>query len=82
MATTSKRRLGRSITLRPIVLKFMGEGQPEAHDPYANNTFIDTRGLPAPAKATRPRTFFSRSRNYRSRSGRGSRSTATTRLSA
>ncbi|HWF83500.1 MAG TPA: CapA family protein [Vicinamibacterales bacterium] len=40
----------RSITLRPIVLNFMGEGQPEAHDPYANNTFIDTRGLPAPAK--------------------------------
>jgi hypothetical protein len=40
----------RSITLRPIVLNFMGEGQPEAHDPNANNTFIDTRGLPAPAK--------------------------------
>jgi poly-gamma-glutamate synthesis protein (capsule biosynthesis protein) len=39
-----------SITLRPIVLNFIGEGQPDAHDPYANNTFIDTRGLPAPAK--------------------------------
>ena len=25
-------------------------GQPEAHDPYANNQFLDTRGLPAPAK--------------------------------
>ena len=39
-----------SITLRPVVLNFMGEGEPEAHDPYANNAFIDTRGLPAPAK--------------------------------
>ena len=39
-----------SITLRPIVLNFIGEGQPEAHDPYANNQFLDTRGLPAPAK--------------------------------
>lgn len=39
-----------SIKLRPIVLNFMGEGQPEAHDPYANNLFLDTRGLPAPAK--------------------------------
>ena len=39
-----------SIALRPIVLNFIGEGQPDAHDPYANNTFIDTRGLPGPAK--------------------------------
>lgn len=39
-----------SIALRPIVLNFMGEGEPEAHDPYANNAFVDTRGLPAPAK--------------------------------
>jgi poly-gamma-glutamate synthesis protein (capsule biosynthesis protein) len=39
-----------SITLRPIVLNFMGEGQPEAHDPYAANTFLFTRGLPGPAK--------------------------------
>jgi len=38
------------IKLRPIVLNYIGEGQPEAHDPYANNQFIDTRGLPAPAE--------------------------------
>jgi poly-gamma-glutamate synthesis protein (capsule biosynthesis protein) len=38
-----------SITLRPIALNFIGEGQPEIHDPYANNQFLDTRGLPAPA---------------------------------
>lgn len=40
-----------SIKLKPIVQNFVGEGQPEAHDPYLNNQFIDTRGLPAPAKA-------------------------------
>ena len=34
-----------SIKLRPIVLNFIGEGQPEAHDPYANNQFLDTRGM-------------------------------------
>ena len=39
-----------SIKLRPIALNFVGEGQPEIHDPYANNTYLDTRGLPAPAK--------------------------------
>lgn len=38
-----------SIRLRPIVLNFMGEGEPEAHDRFANNLFLDTRGLPAPA---------------------------------
>ena len=39
-----------SIKLRPIVLNYLGEGQPEAHDPYANNQYLDTRGLPAPAQ--------------------------------
>jgi hypothetical protein len=39
-----------SITLRPIALNYIGEGQPEAHDPYANNQYLDTRGLPAPAE--------------------------------
>jgi poly-gamma-glutamate capsule biosynthesis protein CapA/YwtB (metallophosphatase superfamily) len=38
-----------SISLRPIVLNFMGQGEPEAHDPYVNDQFMDTRGLPAPA---------------------------------
>jgi len=39
-----------SITLHPIALNFLGEGQPEAQDRFANNMFLDTRGLPAPAK--------------------------------
>jgi len=39
-----------SIQLKPIVMNFIGEGQPEAHDPYKNDQFIDTRGLPTLAK--------------------------------
>ena len=38
-----------SIRLRPIVLNFLGQGQPDTSDPHANNLFLDTRGLPAPA---------------------------------
>ena len=43
----------RSITLQPIVLNAIGTGQPDAHDPRANNTFLDTRGLPAAATGAR-----------------------------
>ncbi len=42
-----------SISLRPIVLNNVGEGQPEIHDEYTNNRFLDTRGLPAPATGAR-----------------------------
>jgi poly-gamma-glutamate capsule biosynthesis protein CapA/YwtB (metallophosphatase superfamily) len=38
-----------SVTLSPIVLNPIGEGQPDVHDQYTNNRFLDTRGLPAPA---------------------------------
>lgn len=43
----------RSITLRPIVLNNIGEGQPDVHSEYTNNQFLDTRGLPTPAPASR-----------------------------
>jgi poly-gamma-glutamate capsule biosynthesis protein CapA/YwtB (metallophosphatase superfamily) len=43
----------RSVTLRPIVLNNVGEGQPDIHDQYTNNQFLDTRGLPTPAPAAR-----------------------------
>jgi len=43
----------RSISLRPIVMNNLGEGQPDAHNPYANNQFLDTRGLPSPATGAR-----------------------------
>ncbi len=38
-----------SITLLPIALNVLGEGQPDAHNPYTNNEFLDTRGLPSAA---------------------------------
>jgi len=40
----------RSITLQPIFLNNVGEGVPDPHNRYTNNQFLDTRGLPAPAK--------------------------------
>jgi poly-gamma-glutamate synthesis protein (capsule biosynthesis protein) len=43
----------KSIVLRPVVLNIIGQGQPEVHDEYANNQFIQTRGLPAPATGAR-----------------------------
>jgi poly-gamma-glutamate capsule biosynthesis protein CapA/YwtB (metallophosphatase superfamily) len=42
-----------SISFRPIVLNNIGEGQPDIHNEYANNQFLDTRGLPAPATGAR-----------------------------
>jgi poly-gamma-glutamate capsule biosynthesis protein CapA/YwtB (metallophosphatase superfamily) len=38
-----------SISLRPIALNNIGEGQPDVHSAYTNNQFLDTRGLPSPA---------------------------------
>jgi poly-gamma-glutamate capsule biosynthesis protein CapA/YwtB (metallophosphatase superfamily) len=35
-----------SATFRPIAMNKIGQGQPDAHDPYANNLFLQTRGLP------------------------------------
>jgi poly-gamma-glutamate synthesis protein (capsule biosynthesis protein) len=35
-----------SVTFRPIAMNKIGEGQPDAHDQYANNLFLQTRGLP------------------------------------
>src|SRR6202165_5785941 len=42
-----------SILFRPIVLNYIGEGQPNIHNEYANNQFLDTRGLPSPATGAR-----------------------------
>jgi poly-gamma-glutamate capsule biosynthesis protein CapA/YwtB (metallophosphatase superfamily) len=42
-----------SISFRPIVLNYVGEGQPDIHNEYANNQFLDTRGLPSPATGAR-----------------------------
>jgi poly-gamma-glutamate capsule biosynthesis protein CapA/YwtB (metallophosphatase superfamily) len=42
-----------SISFRPIVLNTIGEGEPDMHNAYANNRFLDTRGLPSPATGAR-----------------------------
>jgi poly-gamma-glutamate synthesis protein (capsule biosynthesis protein) len=38
----------KSISLRPIALNNIGEGQPDVRNEYTNNQFLQTRGLPAP----------------------------------
>jgi poly-gamma-glutamate capsule biosynthesis protein CapA/YwtB (metallophosphatase superfamily) len=43
----------RSISFQPIALNNVGEGQPDIHNQYANNQFLDTRGLPSPATGAR-----------------------------
>jgi poly-gamma-glutamate synthesis protein (capsule biosynthesis protein) len=43
----------KSISLRPIVLNYAGEGEADMHNPYTNNQFLDTRGLPSPATGAR-----------------------------
>jgi poly-gamma-glutamate synthesis protein (capsule biosynthesis protein) len=50
----------RSITLRPIVLNNVGDGQPDIHDAFANNQFLDTRGLPSAATGARARYILER----------------------
>jgi poly-gamma-glutamate synthesis protein (capsule biosynthesis protein) len=42
-----------SISFQPIALNYVGEGQPDIHNPYTNNQFLDTRGLPSPATGAR-----------------------------
>jgi poly-gamma-glutamate capsule biosynthesis protein CapA/YwtB (metallophosphatase superfamily) len=49
-----------SIRFRPIVLNKIGEGQPDVHDPMANNLFLDTRGLPKPATGEQARYILER----------------------
>jgi poly-gamma-glutamate synthesis protein (capsule biosynthesis protein) len=49
-----------SITLYPIVLNPIGEGQPDVHDPYANNQFLDTRGLPSAATGAKAHYILER----------------------
>jgi poly-gamma-glutamate synthesis protein (capsule biosynthesis protein) len=50
----------RAITLSPIVLNAVGDGQPDMHDPRANNEFLDTRGLPSIAAGAKARYILER----------------------
>jgi len=43
----------KSVSLRPIALNVVGEGQPDIHNEYADNQFLHTRGLPSPATGAR-----------------------------
>ena len=43
----------KSISLKPVVLNVIGDGQPEVHDEYATNQFLQTRGLPSAATGAR-----------------------------
>jgi len=43
----------KSVSLRPIALNVVGEGQPDIHNEYADNPFLHTRGLPSPATGAR-----------------------------
>jgi poly-gamma-glutamate synthesis protein (capsule biosynthesis protein) len=36
----------RSITFQPIVMNKIGQGQPDTQDEFANNLYLQTRGLP------------------------------------
>jgi poly-gamma-glutamate capsule biosynthesis protein CapA/YwtB (metallophosphatase superfamily) len=47
-----RKNLG-SISFQPIAMNNVGDGQPDIHNEYANNQFLDTRGLPSPAKGAR-----------------------------
>src|SRR5262245_15833109 len=51
-ATGSQRSL-KSISLRPVVLNTIGDGQPDVHNAYASNEFLHTRRLPTPATGAR-----------------------------
>ena len=42
-----------SIAFRPVILNNIGDGQPDAHNEYASNQFLHTRGLPTPATGAR-----------------------------
>ncbi len=43
----------KSVSFRPIALNNVGEGQPDIHNAYTNNQFLDTRGLPSPVTGAR-----------------------------
>jgi poly-gamma-glutamate synthesis protein (capsule biosynthesis protein) len=52
-----------SVTFRPITMNKIGEGQPDAHDQYANNLFLQTRGLPKPATGEQAQYILERLAN-------------------
>jgi poly-gamma-glutamate synthesis protein (capsule biosynthesis protein) len=54
----------RSITLRPIALNYVGNGQPDVHSQYTANEFLHTRGLPSAAEGAQARYILERVAEY------------------
>jgi len=52
-ASQGARRTLKSIQFRPVILNPIGDGQPDAHNPYTTNEFLLTRGLPTSATGAR-----------------------------
>jgi poly-gamma-glutamate capsule biosynthesis protein CapA/YwtB (metallophosphatase superfamily) len=52
-----------SIKFRPIAMNKIGQGQPDPHDEHNNNLFLQTRGLPMPAKGEQARYILERLAN-------------------
>jgi poly-gamma-glutamate synthesis protein (capsule biosynthesis protein) len=50
----------RSISLRPIEMNYLGDGQPDIRNPYASNEFLHTRGLPSPATGAKAKYILER----------------------
>ena len=50
----------RAITLHPIAMNQIGEGQPDVHDEHTSNPFLLTRGLPAPATGIQAKDILAR----------------------
>jgi poly-gamma-glutamate synthesis protein (capsule biosynthesis protein) len=53
-------RTVKSVSFRPVVLNPIGDGQPDVHNPYADNEFLHTRGLPSRATGARARYILER----------------------
>jgi poly-gamma-glutamate synthesis protein (capsule biosynthesis protein) len=51
--TSGSQRSLKSISLRPVVLNTIGDGQPDVHNAYTSNEFLHTRGLPTAATGAR-----------------------------
>jgi poly-gamma-glutamate capsule biosynthesis protein CapA/YwtB (metallophosphatase superfamily) len=52
-----------AVTLHPIAMNNIGEGQPDVHDEHTNNQFLDTRGLPSPATGMKATDILNRLAN-------------------
>jgi poly-gamma-glutamate synthesis protein (capsule biosynthesis protein) len=53
----------KSITLKPIALNTIGQGQPDVHNQYTSNEFLVTRGLPSLATGMQANDILERVAN-------------------